>query len=109
MYLPDIFKVESEGESEEEGGKIIKVASKKKKEESEEETKEKGLFSTDEEEQSSGAEEAKGSESDSPNRSCKCIKCGKETTQNLKTKIKDGKEFKTVCFCSFKCFEKFKK
>jgi len=47
--------------------------------------------------------------SDSPDRLSKCIKCGTKTSQNLKTKIKDGKEFKTVCFCSFKCFEKYKK
>ena len=100
--MPDVFEVESEGEEEEENPKKVI-----RRDESEEETKpSRGIFS------SSEGEEEKGSESersDSPNRSCKCIKCGKETSQNLKTKIKDGNEFKTVCFCSFKCFEKFKK
>ena len=81
--------------------------------ESDVETKDKpsrGIFSSSEE---SDAEEAKAevSESDSPDRllSCKCIKCGSKASQNIKTKIKDGNEFKTVCFCSFKCFEKYKK
>jgi hypothetical protein len=101
--IPDIFEVESEGEEEEEENpkKVIR------RDESKEEPKpSRGIFT------SSEGEEEKGSESersDSPSRSCKCVKCGKETSQNLKTKIKDGNEFKTVCFCSFKCFEKFKK
>ena len=37
-----------------------------------------------------------------------CEKCGVETDRSLKTKIKAGNQYKTVCFCSFKCFEKFK-
>jgi hypothetical protein len=57
----------------------------------------------------SDSESEGGSDSDSPDRLSKCIKCGTKASQNLKTKIKDGKEFKTVCFCSFKCFEKYKK
>ena len=52
------------------------------------------------------------SDVDSPSRDssdeCKCEKCGTKTDRSLKTKIKDGKQYKTVCFCSFKCFEKFK-
>jgi hypothetical protein len=54
------------------------------------------------------------SDVDSPRRNrdsseeCLCKKCGVETDRSLKTKIKDGNQYKTVCFCSFKCFEKFK-
>lgn len=42
------------------------------------------------------------------NEDCLCEKCGSKSDQSLKTKIKAGKQYKTICFCSFKCFEKFK-
>ena len=53
-------------------------------------------------------DESKDNSSDDLNDSCVCKKCGSKTDHSLKTKIKAGKQYKTICFCSFKCFEKFK-
>lgn len=91
--IPDIFKDSDESKEEEESKAEAKAEAKAK---GKAKAKPKNILDSDSE------------GSDSPVRSCKCIKCGEETSQNLKTKIKDGNEFKTVCFCSFKCFEKYK-
>jgi hypothetical protein len=53
--------------------------------------------------------ETKSDAIDSPKRnSCICETCGSKSDLSLKTKIKDGNQYKTICFCSFKCFEKYR-
>ncbi len=90
VNIPDIFK--------DEVGEPIKPK------------KQKTILDSDSESEAETKAEG-GSESDCPGRIHKCIKCGKETSENLnlKTKIKDGDDFKTVCFCSFNCFERYKR
>lgn len=118
INIPDIFKSDSdEGEKPKKQKREEREEPKRKKtildsdteSEQEEEVKPKRKKTSDTESESEQETKYTGSESDSPDRSCKCIKCGSKTDRNLKTKIKDGNEFKTVCFCSFKCFEKYKK